>query len=122
MLSCICMLSWKYLSITVMALEVLSASAVEALEIRTWGLYGVAEQKGVCRTVLYNGFRNVMGYRNWPTLKHPMAWALLDLGGTISSLPGAHYPTINSPYGADSWLNTLLLLQSPRMDEQCTIM
>ena len=33
-----------------------------------WGLYGVAEQKGVWRTVLYNGFRFVLGYRDWPTL------------------------------------------------------
>ena len=33
-----------------------------------WGLYGVAEQTGVWRTVLYNGFRFVLGYRNWPTL------------------------------------------------------
>ena len=33
-----------------------------------WGLYGVAEQKGVWRTVLYNGFRFVLGNRDWPTL------------------------------------------------------
>ena len=31
------------------------------------GLYGVAEQKDVWRTVLYNGFRFVLGYRDWPT-------------------------------------------------------
>ena len=30
-----------------------------------WGLYGAAEQKGVWRTVLYNGFRFVLGYRDW---------------------------------------------------------
>ena len=34
-----------------------------------WGLYGVAEQKSVWRTVLYNGFRYVLGYRDWPTLR-----------------------------------------------------
>ena len=33
-----------------------------------WGLYGVAEQKGVWRTMLYNGFRFGLGYRDWPTL------------------------------------------------------
>ena len=32
------------------------------------GLYGIAEQKGVWRTVLYNGFRFALGYRDWPTL------------------------------------------------------
>ena len=37
-------------------------------DVPKWGLYGVAEQKGVWRTVLYNGFRFVLGYRNWPTL------------------------------------------------------
>ena len=37
-------------------------------DVPKWGLYGVAEQKGVWRTVLYNGFRFVLGYRDWPTL------------------------------------------------------
>ena len=52
-----------------MALVEFSATAVQALTyVPKWGLYGVAEQKGVWRTVLYNGFRFVLGYRNWPTL------------------------------------------------------
>ena len=33
-------------------------------DVPKWGLYGVAEQKGVWRTVLYNGFRFVLGYRD----------------------------------------------------------
>ena len=41
--------------ITVMALVGFSTSAVQALAYQKWGLYGVAEQKGVWRTVLYNG-------------------------------------------------------------------
>ena len=60
--------------------------------------------------MLYNGFRFVLGYRNWPMyhLEHPMASALLDLG--VLYLPAsAHYLTINSPYGTDSSLNKLLL-------------
>ena len=52
------------LYITVMALVGFSTSA----GVPKWGLFGVAEQKGVWRTVLYNGFRFVLGYRNWPTL------------------------------------------------------
>ena len=31
-------------------------------DVPKWGLYGVAEQKGVWRTVLYNGFKFVLGY------------------------------------------------------------
>ena len=37
-------------------------------DVPKWGVYGVAEQKGVWRTVLYNGIRFVLGYRDWPTL------------------------------------------------------
>ena len=37
-------------------------------DIPKWGLYGVAEQKGVWRTVFYNGFRFVLGYCDWRTL------------------------------------------------------
>ena len=39
-----------------------------------WGLYGVAEQNGGWRTVLYNGFRFVLGYRDWPTLNTQWRW------------------------------------------------
>ena len=46
-------------------------------DVPKWGLYGVAEQKGVWRTVLYNGFRFVLGYRDWPTLN--TRWRWLDL-------------------------------------------
>ena len=31
-------------------------------DVPRWGLYGVAEQKGVWRTVVYNGFRFILGY------------------------------------------------------------
>ena len=49
-------------------------------DVPKWGPYGVAEQKGVWLTVLYNGFRFVLGYRDWPSyLEHPMASALLHL-------------------------------------------
>ena len=50
---CICMSSG--ILITVMAL----ASTVQVRTYQKWGLYGVAEQKGDWRTVLYNGFRFV---------------------------------------------------------------
>ena len=54
--------------ITVMALVGFSAICRSSADVPKWGLYGVAEQKGVWRTELYNGFRFVLGYRNWPTL------------------------------------------------------
>ena len=50
MLSCICMLTWEEHYITVMALVVFSASAVQALMYQNGDVYGVAEQKGVWRT------------------------------------------------------------------------
>ena len=64
MLSCICMLTWKYLYITVMALVGFSASAVQALTYQNGDYIGSLKQKGVWPTVLYNGFRFVLGYRN----------------------------------------------------------
>ena len=51
-----------------MALVGFGASEVQALAYQNGDYYGVAEQKGVWRTVLYNGFRFVLGYRDWPTL------------------------------------------------------
>ena len=77
MLSCICMLSWKYLYITVMALVGFSASAVQALTYQNGDYMGSLNKKA---------------------------------SGVCIFLPGAHYLTINSPYGADSSLNKLLLL------------
>ena len=46
--------------------------------VPTWGLYGVAGQKGVWRTVLYNGFRFVLKSRDCPTLNtqwRRLSWA-----------------------------------------------
>ena len=90
------------------------ASAVLSAGVPKMGttVYGVAEQKGVWRTVLYNGFRFVLGYRDWPTL---VPWTSNGVGSLEPKkycifLPGAHYLTINSPNGADSSLNKLLLL------------
>ena len=56
------------LVITVTALVGFSASAVQALAYQKWWLYGVTEQKGIWRAVLYNGFRFVSEYRDWPCL------------------------------------------------------
>ena len=67
MLSCICMLTWKSLS-NRDGLGRIQCLCRSSADVPKWGLYGVAEQKGVWRTVLYNGFRFVLGYRNWPTL------------------------------------------------------
>ena len=74
-----------------------------------WGLYEVAEQKGVWHTVLYIGFRFV-----WDIVIG-LPWTPKGVGSFEPKeycifLPGAHYLTINSPDGADSSLNKLLLL------------
>ena len=47
------------LYITVMAL-VIQCLCSSSTDVPKWGLYGVDEQKGVWRTVLYNGFRFVL--------------------------------------------------------------
>ena len=66
-----------------------------------------AEQKGVWRTVLYNGFRFVSGYRDSPTLNTQWRPLCMEPRGYCIFLPVAHYLTINSPYGAHSSLNKL---------------
>ena len=59
------------LYIAVMALVGFGTSAVQVLayqKSKNRDYNGVAEQKDVWRTMLYNGFRFVLGYRDWPTL------------------------------------------------------
>ena len=67
MLSCICVLTWEslYNRDGLGRIQCLCSSSAD---VPKWGLYWVAEQIGVWRTVLYNGFRFVLGYRDWPTL------------------------------------------------------
>ena len=56
------------LHITVMAMVGFSRYLCSlSAGVPKWGLYRVAEQKGVWRTVFYNGFRFVLGYRDWPS-------------------------------------------------------
>ena len=49
-------------------------SSIIMQKVNLFWTYGVAEQKGVWRTVLYNGFRFVLGYRDWPTLNTQWRW------------------------------------------------
>ena len=107
MLSCICMLTWK--SITVMALVGFSASAVQALTYQNGDYMGSLNKKASgaqCFIMALGLFWDIVTGLPWT----PNGVSSLGPRGYCIFLPGAHYLTINSPYGADSSLNKLLLL------------
>ena len=109
MLSCICMLTWKYLYITVMALVGFSASAVQALTYQNGDYMGSLNKKASgaqCFIMALGLFWDIVTGLPWT----PNGVGSLGPRGYCIFLPGAHYLTINSPYGADSSLNKLLLL------------
>ena len=57
---------------------------------------------------LIKGFRNEIGFRDWPALNTQMASAFLDLGG-INFPTRCQFLTPYRPYGTDASLNKLLL-------------
>ena len=108
MLSCICMLTWN-LYITVMALVGFSASAVQALTYQNGDYMGSLNKKASgaqCFIMALGLFWDIVTGLPWT----PNGVGSLEPRGYCIFLPGAHYLTINSPYGADSSLNKLLLL------------
>ena len=107
MLSCICILTWKYLYITVMALVGFSASAVQALTYQNGDYMGSLNKKASgaqCFIMALGLFWDIVTGLPWT----PNGVGSLGPRGYCILLPGAHYLTINSPYGADSSLNKLL--------------
>ena len=58
----------------------------------------------------YNGFKFVLGYRDWPTLNTQWHWGFLEPKRYCTFLPGVHFLTLNSPDDTDASLNKLLLL------------
>ena len=115
MLSCICMLTWKYLYITVMALVGFSASAVQALTYQNGDYMGSLNKKASgaqCFIMALGLFWDIVTGLPWT----PNGVGSLGPRGYCIFLPGAHYLTINSPYGADSSLNKLLLLLYAKRD------
>ena len=104
-----CMLTWKYLYITVMALVGFSASAVQALTYQNGDYMGSLNKKASgaqCFIMALGLFWDIITGLPWT----PNGVGSLGPRGYCIFLPGAHYLTINSPYGADSLLNKLLLL------------
>ena len=95
--------------ITVMALVGFSASAVQALTYQNGDYIGSLNKKASgaqCFIMALGLFWDIVTGLPWT----PNGVGFLEPRGYCIFLPGAHYLTINSPYGADSSLNILLLL------------
>ena len=95
--------------ITVMALVGFSASAVQALTTKMGTIMGSLNRKASdaqCFIMALGLFWDIVTGLPWT----PNGVGSLEPRGYCIFLPGAHYLTINSPYGADSSLNKLLLL------------
>ena len=110
------MLTWKYLYITVMALVGFSASAVQALTYQNGDYMGSLNKKASgaqCFIMALGLFWDIVTGLPWT----PNGVGSLGPRGYCIFLPGAHYLTINSPYGADSSLNKLLLLGLKKIPE-----
>ena len=92
-----------------MALVGFSASAVQALMYQNGDYMGSLNKKASgaqCFIMALGLFWNIVTGLPWT----PNGVGSLEPRGYCIFLPGAHYLTINSPYGADSSLNKLLLL------------
>ena len=92
-----------------MALVGFSASAVQALTYQNGDYMGSLNKKASgaqCFIMALGLFWDIITGLPWT----PNGVGSLEPRGYCIFLPGAHYLTINSPYGADSLLNKLLLL------------
>ena len=92
-----------------MALVGFSASAVQALTYQNGDYMGSLNKKASgaqCFIMALGLFWDIVTGLPWT----PNGVGSLEPRGYCIFLPGAHYLTINSPYGADSSLNKLLLL------------
>ena len=92
-----------------MALVGFSASAVQALTYQNGDYMGLLNKKASgaqCFIMALGLFWDIVTGLPWT----PNGVGSLEPRGYCIFLPGAHYLTINSPYGADSSLNKLLLL------------
>ena len=92
-----------------MALVGFSASAVQALTYQNGDYMGSLNKKASgtqCFIRALGLFWDIVTGLPWT----PNGVGSLGPRGYCIFLPGAHYLTINSPYGADSSLNKLLLL------------
>ena len=104
--------------ITVMALVGFSASAVQALAYQNGDYMGSLNKKASgaqCFIMALGLFWDIVTGLPWT----PNGVGSLEPRGYCIFLPGAHYLTINSTYGADSSLNKLLLLLLLKIFEFC---
>ena len=92
-----------------MALVGFSASAIQALTYQNEDYMGSLNKKASgaqCFIMALGLFWDIVTGLPWT----PNGVGSLEPRGYCIFLPGAHYLTINSPYGADSSLNILLIL------------
>ena len=98
--------------IILMALVGFSASAVQALTYQNGDYIGSLNKKASgaqCFIKALGLFWDIVTGLPWT----PNGVCSFEPRGYCTFLPGAHYLTINSPYGADSSLNKILLLLLP---------
>ena len=113
MLYSICMLTWENIcNRDGLGRIHISASAVQALTYQNGDYMGSLNKKtsgAQCFIMALGLFWDIVTGLPWT----PNGVGSLGPRGYCIFLPGAHYLTINSPYGADSSLNKLLLLLLP---------